>query len=177
MTQLYLVTFQRRLEGHLDIGRCVVAGDSPDEATARLAYALEFKPEAATYEVQKLKPQLYQVDRWEAPLPPSSWMGELQSRFPDPPPERSGFKSDFQIAIYAAVAAHTDASAIKRLAHFLLARLSKQGARDTGISGFDLTIDKVTNFGNELKQPHIAKQAVLTEHRFFSGSHKGVTNR
>jgi hypothetical protein len=165
--QMYRVNFRFHKEKTIDCGEVVVTATSNENACDIVCLWLDLPRSATSIEATRVKPGLYQVSRHEVPkdLPINGTFPRTKAeleRLLEPDRER------YSVQVSAFVWAHSEDSAIKKLAKATLAEVDGSGKkpRAKAIGMLQILCDR-----NDLapRSPAIERNAIYTHRRFFAG--------
>lgn len=164
--QLYDIRFQTHYPDMADCGRLLVVAGTQDEAIKKALMFLEVPGSATTFQVDKIKPAIFQMDRTE--VFKNVYRKEAKT---------GGFlpKVSFVLNAILMVKARTETAAWHKAANYLLNKTRNSRFTDDNIETCEIHAERISKTGIELKSPMIERQAIYKETRIFSGG-KGDGN-
>jgi hypothetical protein len=165
--QLYSVKFRHHKERSIDIGEVLVVASSNDAASELVLAWLELPRSVTTTEVTRLKPNMFQVMRGEMPkeMPSNGTFPRSQAqldRLLEPDRER------YAVQISGLVWAHSEDSAVKKLAKYALAEAEGAAVKPhrNAVGVVQILSDLVETAP---RSPAVERNGIYTHTRIFAG--------
>lgn len=164
--QLYDLRFQSHYPDMVDCGRLLVVAGSQDEAVKKALMFLNVPGSTTTFQIDKVKPALFQLDRTEVFKNVYRKDNKVAGLFP---------KVAFVLNAVLMVKAKSESSAWMKAANYLRNKTQNSRFTDNDIETCDISAERVSKTGIELKAPMIERQAIYKETQIFRGG-KGDGN-
>ena len=156
--ELYIVAYKRDIGDVIEIGKCIVTGDSVENAIQKAAYHSDLNERTTTFKCTKLKPQIFSLDRAKIKKTSSPGKGLPIKR------------SIYSVSIDGQVSATDEIAAVMAISHFSIEKAKgKDGRAQHNVIEFDARVEKVASPTNGLSQPYVEKQAIYKNTQIFSG--------
>lgn len=164
--QLYNVKFRNHKANVIDVGEVLVVASSNEAASETVLSLLELPKSSTTFEVVRVKPNLFQVMRGEIPkeMPINGTFPRSQAaldRLTEPDRDR------YSVQISGAVWAHSEDSAVKKLARYALAEMDGEAKKPhaKAVGMVQILSDKMV----ESSASAVERNGIYSNHRFFHG--------
>lgn len=167
LVQLYDLRFQTHYPDMADCGRLLVVAGTQDEAVSKALMFLGVPGSATTFQIDKIKPAIFQMDRTEV----------FKNVYRKETKEAGGFlpKVSYVLNAVLMVKARTETAAWRKAANYLLNKTRNSRFTDNNIESCEINAERQSRTGAELKSPMIERQAIYKETRIFRGG-KGDGN-
>lgn len=168
MSQLYLVTFVSNQATEIETGKIIIVAKDQDEATMAVGAVFGLPVSQTRYEVQRVKPSLYQVSRSRRKK------GKVSPKLVDVVPTEDvviAHKNEpnyqFSLSCYVEVSASSEERAWMLVSSAIAQRAHDNRKELHGpVRSLEMTVEKIDTAG---AMTRMEMQALYKEHRIFSG--------